>query len=78
MPVLSLALSVVTFVAQPGVNAVTRGTEHESDVYAIGGIDEERMTVLQAYKDRIAGIAAIRLFQEAPDPRATAARVMSL
>ena len=53
-------------------------SEHESDVYAIGGIDEERMTVLRAYKDRIAGIAAIRLFQEAPDPRATAARVVSL
>ena len=35
LPVLSLALSVVTLVAQPGVNAVTRRVEHESDVYSV-------------------------------------------
>ncbi|HEX7251585.1 MAG TPA: thiamine phosphate synthase [Thermoanaerobaculia bacterium] len=53
-------------------------SEHESDVYAIGGIDEERMKLLRTYNDRIAGIAAIRLFQESPNPRETVARVVSL
>lgn len=35
MPVLSLALSVVTLLAQPAYNAISRGVEHESDVYAL-------------------------------------------
>jgi Zn-dependent protease with chaperone function len=35
LPVLSLALSAVTLLAQPVSNAVSRRVEHESDVYAI-------------------------------------------
>jgi len=35
MPVLSLALTVVTFLAQPGLNAISRGVEHESDIYGL-------------------------------------------
>jgi Zn-dependent protease with chaperone function len=35
MPVLSLSLTVVTLLAQPGLNALSRGVEHESDIYAL-------------------------------------------
>ena len=48
---------------------------HASEIYAIGGIDEGRVGQLSAYRDRITGIAAIRLFQEAPDVRAIVERV---
>jgi thiamine monophosphate synthase len=50
-------------------------SEHATEVYAIGGIDAERAGELAPYRDRIAGIAAIRLFQEAPDARALLERV---
>ena len=45
------------------------------DVFAIGGVDEERLPELDPYRDRISGVAAIRLFQEAGDPRAVAERI---
>ena len=48
---------------------------HGCDVYAIGGISEERLPDLDPYRDRIAGIAAIRLFQESKQPRAAAERI---
>jgi len=48
---------------------------HKSDVLAIGGIDEERLESLEPYRERIAGIAGIRLFQDAADPRAVAQRI---
>lgn len=35
LPVLSLALTLVTLLAQPGLNALSRDIEHESDVYAL-------------------------------------------
>ena len=35
MPALWLALSITMLFAQPGLNALTRGVEHESDVYAL-------------------------------------------
>lgn len=35
MPVLSLALTLVTLLAQPGLNALSRDIEHESDAYAL-------------------------------------------
>jgi thiamine-phosphate pyrophosphorylase len=50
-------------------------SEHASEVYAIGGIDAGRADQLRSYRNRIAGIAAIRLFQEAPDARALLERV---
>jgi thiamine-phosphate pyrophosphorylase len=45
-------------------------SEHGAEVYAIGGIDATTAAALLPYRDRLAGIAAIRLFQEAADPRA--------
>ncbi|HEY3203707.1 MAG TPA: thiamine phosphate synthase [Thermoanaerobaculia bacterium] len=45
------------------------------EVYAIGGIDEDRLAELDAYRDRISGVAAIRLFQEAADPSRLAERL---
>ncbi|MET0620657.1 MAG: thiamine phosphate synthase [Thermoanaerobaculia bacterium] len=48
---------------------------HSSDVFAIGGISEDNLGALDPYLDRISGIAAIRLFQEAASPRAMAERL---
>jgi thiamine-phosphate pyrophosphorylase len=50
---------------------------HGCEVFPIGGIDETRLRELAPYLDRIAGIAAIRLFQESNDPRGTAERIAS-
>jgi thiamine-phosphate pyrophosphorylase len=50
-------------------------SEHDADVLAIGGVDESNVELLEPYRDRIAGIAAVRLFQESADPRATAERI---
>lgn len=50
-------------------------SEHRCQVLAIGGIEEEKLDLLEPYRDRIAGVAAIRLFQEAGDPRAVAERI---
>ena len=49
--------------------------EHGAAVFAIGGIDESRLPDFEPYTDRISGIAAVRLFQEAGDPRAVAERI---
>ncbi len=51
---------------------------HPAEVYAIGGISEENLGELEPWRDRISGIAAIRLFQEAADPRAVALRIAGL
>jgi thiamine-phosphate pyrophosphorylase len=48
---------------------------HGADVFAIGGISEGNLEALEPYRDRISGVAAIRLFQESPGPRATAERL---
>jgi thiamine-phosphate pyrophosphorylase len=48
---------------------------HAADVYAIGGMTEENLDALEPWRDRISGIAAIRLFQESPEPAATARRI---
>jgi thiamine-phosphate pyrophosphorylase len=52
--------------------------EHSSDVYAIGGIGESLLGSLAAFRDRIAGVAAVRLFQESPNPRAVVERIGAL
>ncbi len=48
---------------------------HATEVLAIGGIDESALDSLGRYRDRISGIAGIRLFQDAADPRAVADRI---
>jgi thiamine-phosphate pyrophosphorylase len=51
---------------------------HESEVFAIGGIDESRLEQIAPFRDRLSGIAAIRLFQEAADPRDVVERIARL
>lgn len=53
-------------------------SEHGSAVYAIGGISRENAGQIARRKDRVSGIAAIRLFQDSADPRAEAGRIASL
>jgi thiamine-phosphate pyrophosphorylase len=48
---------------------------HSSEVFAIGGITEERLDELDSVRDRVSGVAAVRLFQTAPDPRAVVDRI---
>ncbi|MEO8431596.1 MAG: thiamine phosphate synthase [Acidobacteriota bacterium] len=48
---------------------------HGASVYAIGGISESNLDELDPWRDRISGVAAIRLFQESSDPRAAALRL---
>jgi thiamine monophosphate synthase len=48
---------------------------HAADVFAIGGITDERLDELAGLRDRISGVAAIRLFQTAADPRAVVERI---
>jgi len=38
------------------------------ELFLIGGIDRGRLRALRARADRVAGVAAIRLFEEAADP----------
>lgn len=54
-----------------------RGT-HGAEVFAIGGIDESRLEELARFGDRISGIAAVRLVQQAADPRAVVERIAHL
>jgi thiamine-phosphate pyrophosphorylase len=49
--------------------------EHSSEVLAIGGVSEENLARLDPYRDRISGVAGIRLFQQSPDPRGLAERI---
>ena len=60
------------------LEALPLRAEHDSDVYAIGGVGEAELESLAAFRDRIAGIAAVRLFQESPDPRAVVERIAGL
>lgn len=52
--------------------------EHDTEVYAIGGIGESELEDLAPFRDRIAGVAAVRLFQESSDPRAVVERIGAL
>lgn len=51
---------------------------HGADVFAIGGIDESRLEEISQFRDRISGVAGIRLVQEARDPRAVVERIARL
>jgi thiamine-phosphate pyrophosphorylase len=53
-------------------------SEHGSDVYAIGGISEDRIDELLPWRDRIAGVAGIRLFQDSADPGGVVTRIAAL
>jgi len=53
-------------------------SSHEAEVYAIGGINLENLGQLLPFRDRIVGVAAVRLFQEAGDPRALLTRLAAL
>jgi len=53
-------------------------SEHDSEVYAIGGVSEDRLGELLPWRDRIAGVAGIRLFQDAVDPGGVVARIAAL
>jgi thiamine-phosphate pyrophosphorylase len=53
-----------------------RQSWHACEVFAIGGISEDNLWRLDPYRDRIAGIAGVRLFQEARDPRAVLERIV--
>jgi thiamine-phosphate pyrophosphorylase len=50
-------------------------SEHGAQVLAIGGIREEDLDRLEPWRDRIAGVAGIRLFQDADDPGGVARRI---
>jgi thiamine-phosphate pyrophosphorylase len=61
-----------------GLDALARlplRAAHRSEIFAIGGIDEPALDRLAAYRDRISGVAGIRLFQEARDPRGVVERI---
>lgn len=49
--------------------------EHETEIFGIGGIEEDRLGELEPFRDRISGVAGIRIFQEAPDPAALVERL---
>jgi thiamine-phosphate pyrophosphorylase len=49
--------------------------EHSCEVFAIGGVSEENLGKLDPYRDRVTGVAGIRIFQEARQPRAVLERV---
>ncbi len=60
------------------LDALPKLSEHAAEVYAIGGIAEENLAELARRKARVSGAAAIRLFQEAADPRAVVERISRL
>ena len=49
--------------------------EHGAEVLAIGGIREQDLDRLEPWRDRIAGVAGIRLFQDSDDPGGLARRI---
>ena len=50
-------------------------SEHGAQVFVIGGIREENLDPLEPWRDRIAGVAGIRLFQDSNDPGGVARRI---
>jgi thiamine-phosphate pyrophosphorylase len=53
-------------------------SSHAAEVYAIGGMNLENIGKLLPFRDRIAGVAAVRLFQETSDPRALLTNLAAL
>lgn len=52
------------------LDAIPRDWPRETELFVIGGVDRESLAALRSRADRFAGIAAIRLFEEAEDPGA--------
>ena len=52
-----------------------RVDEHGRDVLAIGGVSEANLAELAPWRNRITGIAGIRLFQESDDPASVVRRI---
>jgi thiamine-phosphate pyrophosphorylase len=52
-----------------------RADEHGRDVLAIGGVSEANLAQLAPWRDRITGVAGIRLFQESDDPASVVRRI---
>jgi len=50
-------------------------SEHGAQVFAIGGMREDNLDRLEPWRDRIAGVAGIRLFQDSDDPGGVARRI---
>jgi thiamine-phosphate pyrophosphorylase len=50
-------------------------SEHGAQVFAIGGIREKDLDELEPWRDRLAGVAGIRLFQDSDDPGGVARRI---
>ena len=48
--------------------ALPPSESHAAEVFAIGGVTEENLERLLPWRDRIAGVAGIRMLQDAPDP----------
>jgi thiamine-phosphate pyrophosphorylase len=53
-------------------------SDHGAQVFAIGGMVEERLQELDGFRDRVSGVAAVRMFQAARDPRALVERIGAL
>ncbi len=62
-------------IGEEALRELPRLAEHSCEIFAIGGISEENLSRLDAHRDRISGIAGIRLFQEAAEPRAVLERI---
>lgn len=60
------------------LEALPPAASHAAEVFAIGGVTEENLARLLPWRDRIAGVAGIRLFQEAADAGAVASRIAAL
>jgi thiamine-phosphate pyrophosphorylase len=58
-----------------GLECLPPLASHSSEVFAIGGITEERLGELDPVRDRLSGVAAVRLFQTAENPRAIVERI---
>lgn len=54
----------------PAALAPLAGSWPASELFVIGGVDLDRLDDLEPFRDRIAGFAAIRAFEDAADPGA--------
>jgi thiamine-phosphate pyrophosphorylase len=60
------------------LGALPPSESHAAEVFAIGGVTEENLEQLLPWRDRIAGVAGIRMFQDAPDPVKVLERIAAL
>ena len=60
------------------LDRLPKTSEHGADVYAIGGIRGDTLGPIARRRDRVSGVAAVRFFQDAADPRAAVESVAAL